>query len=215
MRRMSVINTTTQIRCQQCAADNPPQARYCLQCAAPLASIPPPSPSSESPFLRPAYEQDTASNAQNGTMPGASWLVLLCGIAGMIATYLPWVTVSLPGLANAGLGSASQSENGTLVGNDGWVIFAVSGVAVLLQVIAMLRGHDERALQGVGELILGAAALFVAIRDLSDLNSLTSGIGGISLSQIGINVSAGAGLWLAGSAGVGIGLGGLWRLAHK
>jgi hypothetical protein len=150
------------------------------------------------------------ARAPSGT--GPALLVLAAGVAGMIGTFLPWLTISFLNLANQGIPYAGQSFNGTQVGGEGWIFFALAGVSALIQLAARARGRDWRQPQAALELILGATSMFIVIRDLRDLQSLAGGIGGISLAALGIDARVGVGLWLACAAGVLICIGGLWRL---
>jgi len=172
---------------------------------------------------RPRLPLPVRGELLSGQVTGvATWLALGAGLVAMLANFLPWITVSgSDSGTNTGTGpiSAAQSFNGTYMGNDGWVVLALGGIAALIQLAALARGRDERTWQGLGELVLGAVIVFIAIRDLSTVSSAlgslstTVSLSLLSLVGVHLDVSAGLGLWLAAAAGAVLGLGGLLRLA--
>ncbi len=205
--------------CRLCGAANPSHARFCPRCGAAVAAGASADTGAERSgvpalLLDPARLSASPPVYAPAPITGAAWLVLLAGVAAAVigaavSVFLPWVTVS----AGSSAYSATASASGTSVGGDGWWVLVLGGAAVLIQVIALARGREERTLQGIGELILGAAVAYIALRDVSDISSTAGSLGGAFLSAIGVGISAGVGLWLAAIAGVLVAIGGVWHLS--
>jgi|GEM_PF-42463 len=155
----------------------------------------------------------TALERLRTAVSGAAWLVILAGVLAVYSTLLPWTSAT--DLVNG----ANELAAGISVGNDGWYVLALAALAMAIQVVAFIRGHEERVLQGVAELVLGAGLSFVAFRDIYNVAAAAKSSSTLQDILTGeshaANVSVGwyGGIWVAAVAGVLVIIGGLWHLA--
>ena len=119
--------------------------------------------------------------------------VLIAAAAGMLGTFLPWV--SLPFLG---------SVSGTSAGADGWISFVFFGVVLAMTLI----GKREALLEGwhfMLAIIFGAAGAIFALWKIIDINSVIGGKGQGEMGKaMGKMVSVGFGLYLIVIAGIAV-----------
>jgi hypothetical protein len=138
--------------------------------------------------------------------PLAAWFVLGAGVAGVIGSFLPWVTLSAPFLG-------TQSASG-VDGSDGWITVAL-GLALVLLGAVIVRGRPASTALG-SVIALGALSLLVlgmwkVVDLLEKVRDLRAGLAGASSDDaFGIGramseatqVRVGNGLWLITFAGL-------------
>jgi hypothetical protein len=130
--------------------------------------------------------------------PLAPWFALGAGIAAVVGSFMPWVTMSAPFI-----GTVSKSG---VDGTDGWVTAGLDVVVILLGAMGV-RGSVSRAMNvfgGLGALgVLGLGAwtvvdLFARERDMrADMASQPDDAFGIGRAMAdAVQVHVGTGLWL-------------------
>jgi len=114
--------------------------------------------------------------------------VLIVAAVGMIATFLPWINISIAG-------SVPGSEG------DGWITFVLFGVPLLLSLI----GKREQMLADSGKiaaLIASLLALALGVWKLIDLANMSVDENNVFAEALSEAVSAGIGLYLVVICGV-------------
>lgn len=118
--------------------------------------------------------------------------IIIASAAGMVGTFLPWVTLPI-------LGGISGTQG------DGWITFIMFGLALVAAAVGN-KEHALNAVQLVLAVILGGGAGLVGIwkiidfkRSVGDVptdNALAKAVGSI--------VSIGSGLYLIALAGIAV-----------
>jgi len=112
--------------------------------------------------------------------------ILIAAAAGIIAVFLPWVTVSAFGM--------SESMNGF----HGWGVFVF--LLFIVTGIVSIMGDQLKPLEkNMWFLVLGCGAVIV----LSILIALTSS-GGTGMGMSILDAGVGIGLWIDAAAGIGV-----------
>ena len=119
--------------------------------------------------------------------------VLIAAAAGMLGTFLPWV--SLPFLG---------SVSGVNAGADGWISFVFFGVVVAMTLI----GNRESLLEGYQftlSVVFGAVGAIFGLWKIIDINSVMGGKGQGEMGKaMGKMISVGFGLYLIVLAGIAV-----------
>ena len=119
--------------------------------------------------------------------------MLICAVAGIIATFMPWFNMPLIG-----------SVNGTQANNDGWITLALFAVPLLLSML----GNRTKSLEGAMLFIAIAAGLVaagIAVYRIIDFKNKISPLEDNAFGKmLTSTVSVGAGLYLVAVAGLAV-----------
>jgi hypothetical protein len=182
--------------CGSCGAARLEGATYCPKCGRAYEAAPGPPASAT-----PAVSASTAPNIQ-------AWAAIAAGIAIVVGSFLPWVSVTAPFL-----GTFTRSG---MDGGDGWATLIVGAILAALGYNVLRAGSPARrwGIFGVGLIGLAFSLLEVSLIQtrLRDLDRVTNIEGASNLASIGVGlwvivvatiVASGAGLQLAARGGLG------------
>ncbi len=123
------------------------------------------------------------------SLPVTGWVLLACGLLGVIGSLAPWASVELFGL--------SRSVNGTDASDGKLTIFCAGVVAVMGVLIALRVGHLWTSIVGL------VFAVFTALIAFADFGQINGNYGPLKDEHVpdGV-VSVGYGIWLVIFGGV-------------